>query len=1062
MRKLLSLFAIASQLFGYTSIKFLATDSANMTVPNNAPFLAVNNYRVVARFHDLVIPASGSVTLARTNVWGFIIRSDGALCGNNFIDGEPGRGNNTCIPYITGMDVTLRLQRLAAYGFQGSPGAQMMDAYDNIAKTAIISNINGSSVQVWGGVPIDTVVANRNAVGTNAIGSASGTVFNIAFLKWFSTTVPPGTPMFENESTAADVSDQLFEGNTNNQVASSITMSSLTGGITFPASPTRIPTCQVPNQTFRATFPAILVNYSYPLNGDAAITKQYWYQTAGTSARFSSPTSATPTVNGGIAGSPNVHVHLTVYDSSGTSAACDAIIGFVATDSNYVITTGNPQKDLVTGPAILMGKGPLSYLDQAEMAESALQIGLLASNYGGVNPTWQTPGPGTITITQGSANVTGVSTTFQTTFCGGLGNTVPLSDAVFVIWHPSTTAPSGFGRRRSGISSCTDQTHLVLSAGYNLANFSQLGPINGASVSSIQYNLGSTANEVPPFFSQNSRDNFYESNDAFFNTWARTGFDDNLTAFNTIMKNWMDYVFDWGDNYLWGDSQNGFDFNGIYWCPLAIANYAMQGNPNAWLSLEKWETNVWSGLGPHVASWTQNFITGLCGEVCDNRNTSYDIRVASVVALLDPNTGPAATARGHLATMITAFGNTKDLSGLPNQLPYGNIFYYWGQGGGQIASNSWDTGSTVSCIQGQSFCTCASGTCNFLTAGGPSAPLCNNFIEWGFTKTGTSRPQNNGDLLQNVYVPPSCTATQLNLDRPFVDVSGTYGWSIGAPNPTIFGFGTQPYESGMLVDTLDLARQALKCTGGTGVPTNCSDTLSANILTYEKAITDWLQANSYNTVWKAPYYLAGFVNNCLTPFGDTNPNCTTSASLTAPEARQDSGPLVGGLARGYLANPSAGLLAFGDLMANAIFSRPGFTTIPGQTTDLLWANAYDYGYGGNLAGALPQGSNMKGYGMVWGHGHNPAWLGARLGGLQSPQMVTVYVDGKISQISGATKMQVIVTESTGIVDSPVVCTSSPCAVSINRALGNANITVHYLNSSNVVVGAGVPFPISVQ
>jgi hypothetical protein len=266
----------------------------------------------------------------------------------------------------------------------------------------------------------------------------------------------------------------------------------------------------------------------------------------------------------------------------------------------------------------------------------------------------------------------------------------------------------------------------------------------------------------------------------------------------------------------------------------------------------------------------------------------------------------------------------------------------------------------------------------------------------------------------------------------------------------------------MLVDTLDLARQALKCTGGTGVPTNCSDTLSANILGYEKAITDWLQVNSYNTAWKAPYYLAGFVNNCLTPFGDSNVQCTNSPGLNAPEARQDAGPLVGGLSRGYLANPSAGLLAFGDLMENAIFNRPGFTTIPGQTTDLNWANAYDYGYGGNMAGALPQGSNMKGYGMVWGHGHNPAWLGARLGGLAAPDVRTLYIDGKISQVAGATKMRVTVTESTGIIDAPVICTSSPCAVSVNRALGNVNVTVNYLNSSNVALTAGAPVPINIQ
>lgn len=1067
MKKLLLGLLGCVSLFGYQSISVPSSNSQNVNITSNAMFNNINDFRFTIRVTDFTKPSAGNMQIAPFGVINIFLDSNGNLCAQNNGDSMPDRGNIMCINSTGLNDVTLRAQRLAVYGvgppaagFTGSNdiGGFALDAYDNTNKVVLQSYCSQTGANTFP-CPIKTANANRSAAGSNAMSAPAVGSFSIAYIKWSSTTVKPGSPITESElSATGDLADFTFEGNNTNNAGTAISISGALGGITYPGSRVQIPNCIVQSAVYRAglsTGP--LFNSSYPLNGDSSITSQFWQQMGGANILVvRTPTSANPTLTNSSFGS--YPMLLVVKDSGNRSTACTANITFAASDNNFVTTSGNTSFDLITGPSILYGHNAINYMDDVMTLEDSIQIPNLVTYYGGYNPPWQNAAAGTITITQNSQNVTGVGTAFQTLFGGAPGNTTPTANKEIVIWYPCVgISPSGTCRAKVGLNTLTDQTHLVMSQVWNFQNDPRMSPVSGGSLSNVQYSIGDSNTDDSVWIAQNSQAGFYEAGLAFYQNYLRTGDITKLNAFNLFMKNYMDYRLDWGNQVIYGQSYK-YGFSQIYWQPVAVALYGLLGNTQAWQALTEWEAFCWNMVHTHFP-WSENSMTSqLCGEVCDNRDVAYQMRVYAANALFNPNATDAATARGHLDTFMQNYGATKDLSGLPTALPYGNVFYYWDQGGNFTLSNSWETGSTVTCNNGSSTCTCATGTCNFSTAGGSNQ--CNSFTEWGFTNTGTVRPTNNSQFVGGAYVPTACTATTITLDRPFSGTSGTFGWTVGEGGNPIVGFGTQTYESGLQLDSMGLAMQALKCTGGPGVPTNCNDTTANNIQGYMLAITNWLQTYSYSATRLAPFYYAGFVENCLTGLADNQVNCSLS-SFNPGQNRNDGAPLMGGIIRGYMVNPNPGLLAFGDLITSAIYGRPYFGVTTGST-DLFWTSDYDPGYGGAITGVPPIGQAHKYYGMAFGIGKNPAWLGARIGGLTPANMVSFYVAGNIGAVAGATKMQVTVTEMSGVSETPIVCTTSPCLVSGNKSLGSASVQVSYLNNSNVVLAVGSPVNVVLQ
>ena len=112
------------------------------------------------------------------------------------------------------------------------------------------------------------------------VGDPQGTgTFSLEWLKWFSTTVPPGGP-FSQESTPADLADWRFENNLDSAGTGGyeVSLGSFSSGPSYGESPSYGPTCVAGlQQVFRAGYPVQLDGTSsYSLNGDSRL--QYLWQ----------------------------------------------------------------------------------------------------------------------------------------------------------------------------------------------------------------------------------------------------------------------------------------------------------------------------------------------------------------------------------------------------------------------------------------------------------------------------------------------------------------------------------------------------------------------------------------------------------------------------------------------------------------------------------------------------------------------------------------------------------------------------------------------------------------
>jgi len=99
---------------------------------------------------------------------------------------------------------------------------------------------------------------------------------------------------------------------------------------------------------------------------------------------------------------------------------------------------------------------------------------------------------------------------------------------------------------------------------------------------------------------------------------------------------------------------------------------------------------------------------------------------------------------------------------------------------------------------------------------------------------------------------------------------------------------------------------------------------------------------------------------------------------------------------------------------------------------------------------------------MFGISDQASWPALRVGAPFPSQLSPLYVGGRISDLPGAASMQVTVIDPTGIARPPVVCGETPCAVMVDRQMGNPTIQVSYLDSTGNVLAQGQPFTVGVN
>ena len=1112
MRVILFLFFFSIAGSASQSLVLSGTAGAG-TVPNVPPFTQLGSFRLEARIHNM----APTGMILHNPIFEVTTQTGGAQAGFEFAPAgtssqrlcttdaaDSGAGDITCTPQnfsLTGLDVVIRLQR---------------DVVNSVLLTDIINYQTGAII-VSASVNMGLPSGARSFVNTIIFGSPNA-ICDVAWVKWSSTLVPLGAA-FSFESAPADLGDWRFEGTLLSSAAPSIPLN-LTG-TTYTNSPTYPPACNAgTSQSFRAGSRASLDGTgSIPLDGGTSLS-YFWQQIPSPlpdirlqPLRWTSHTAPNPTVSGFSFGPMNFQ--LTVEQGDGRSTTCTVHHGAVATDANgtVILDTGNAAFNkaltlLLDGPQVQLGKNPWPFYDTAAISSAALHIAEydIASNSVGFpsyyENYWDTAAPGTVDVSV-TGTVTGHGTNFLSTICNSNGT--PSGPGWMFIWWPTGRVSGGVpetSRWSATVSSCASDTAATIS--YLVGALKPGGGPAGTGLSYSYYPAGYNSdwafNAAPA--------NYYDQVQAFYELYFRSGIDTYLIAARNLADRW--WTNPWMDR---GTASFGGQFgraNSLSGLVLRAFDNA-DGHADMWAGLwNYWLVDGWYYL-PDLSALNGSNSWGYQGSM-DPREWGYTLAQEAYCALFDPDanldapplhssTGTGnmthqAWCRGNLAASFNAGSYSIwpiYLDG-PEQgwLSWWQVKSTFDGGGGMTGTTaqSW-SGSTVQLTNGSSTVSCAGANCGwqaadfvqYNTAGNScsSGATC-GYVPVLFTDSATF-PADSSHTDSTTYCYPNpCTFIDSNhftLDRQYQGTTGTHGWVFGVSGGKAgsgygqVGWGQDSFMEGILGWAFRLAGEALACTSP-GVPTNCDDTAAALAYSYSQKAATWLQAYAYMPSVYGFSYFAG-TPECSPPVSSSNIWCT--AVLGELGQREIMGDSFRGLMASYQISPTPALGNLLDTFYSGMWAKPGSVPSPPVASpDGTYDNNFDTA-GCTVSGSYPLysscGSNgyyltdgppysQKFFGQHFGISNQASWPAMRIGGLLPSQLATVYVSGRMADVPGATRFEVTVTEPTGIMRPPVVCSSSPCAVTVDQAAGNPTVQVAYLSGSGVVLRHGEPFVITIN
>ena len=966
--------------FGTQQSIQVTSSAAGVALPNTAPWTTIgantSPMRWEMRIHDFGsdwpgypqwLVDLGPVRLSNAG-------SNHVQAGSEYVSGRDGVYNNGPIigNCCTGRtDVLVRVQRDVAntrYTMEvcDTTGGNCQSA------TAVITGYGGAS---WVGITM------RVAAGGN-----------VGFLRWFSSVVPIGTQI-PAVGVVGDLGDWEFDGNLLDSSGHGLNLSG--GSVSYVATPVYPPACNPGTQrSFRAGRPTQLDGSgSYPLNGGTFLS-YVWQLTSGPAGlSWSSHGTARPQIRGLVFGS--YVFQLTVTDSSNQSSVCTIKDGAVATDSNDIVITNNSAVDTLLGPMVRWGANPWPWYDNRHKAAADTQIAEMDVQF---PAWWDTPGPGTVSVTKGSSSqtVVGSGTTFTTTFCKGPSDPTHHQDGypVISIWYPLN---GGTGHSIAHVQSCTDDTHLTTDYGWG-----------GSPGMGYTYAADNYYSSIWGFGSTGTPANYYDNVAAYYALYYRSGIDDYLSAARTFADRW------WENPMVnQGYASPGYGFGGRSSSIMGLVLRALDGRSEMWTGLRQLWTNYMGALaGPDVEY-------GLW----DTREMAYHLAVVSYCALFDPDT----TTGGYRSRCKTAIVNSFPATWTPD-IRDG----IWPQVYTSTSSRS--TSSSVTMTNGSSTAV-GVGTTGWATAAPPFPQRM-----W-FTNDPTNTPQNSdGDPV--TYTATYVDPTHLTLDRPYEGTSGTHGWYLTSEGSAL-GWTSQPFMTGLLGAAFDLAAKAVA---------DVSPTTAALAHSYDVAVANWIRDYAYRPATKGVWYFVGGPD-CTPPLTESNIYCT--GNLDNAGSRTLSAEAIRGVMFAYAYNHDPSLKTLGDELYNAMWAKPA--TCPSESTLCVPDGSYlsgmdDGGY--MISGGPPVdlATPWKWLGMFFGFSAQSAWAGQRVGGLQSAIGERVYIGANLPGVPGATKMRVVITDPSGSTTT-TDCNALPCAVTVDSRQGDSLVSIQYLSATGAVLAS---------
>jgi hypothetical protein len=992
-----ALILVAGPAFGASQSVQVISGEPSLTLPNAAPWTTIgasgNPMRWEVRIHNfgLDLPAYpnslvnlGPVRLMKGYATNVITASMGENPAGTF-DVIYNNGPEIIGCCSAWTDVLVRVQRDVA----------------NARYTLEACSVTGGSC-MSGTAPL-TKIGPASWVG-GPLNLASGG--QIAFVRWYSSVVPLGTPIPVN-GPAGDLADWEFEGNLQDLSGHGLNFSG--GMVSYVATPIYSPVCNPgTQQSFRAGYPADLDgSASAALDGGTFLSYVWQLASGPPGLNWSSHSAANPQIRGLVFGS--YVFQLTVTDSSNQSSVCTVKHGAVATDDNNIVITNNPAVDTLLGPMVRYGANPWPWFDNRHKQAADNQNSIMDVYF---PAWWDTPGPGTVTVTTNRATVVGVGTTFTTTFCQGPGSpTVPLSGyPVIAIWHP---LGSGTGRVMANVVSCADDTHLTMDQSYsNTDSGDVVQPGSGLTYAADNQYAGHWG-----WSQAGAPANYYDNVAAYYALYYRSGIDDYLTAARKLADRfWESPMIDQGVQ------TPGYSYTGRSVSAMGLVLRALDGRPEMWAGAGTGTHSGLHALWDHWMGYLNGNDVGWEGprpSLWDQREVAYHLAMVSYCALFDTDPTYQSTCQ---ASIVSSFPTLWT----PTKFPDGSWSVIYASGA------SWTTSSSATVTHG-STAVVGTGTTGWVSATFPTRI-------W-FTPTPGTEPADNsaGDPIS--YSATFVDSTHLTLDSPYQGTSGTHGWETSG----ITGWASQPFMMGILSWAFDLAAKAV----ATVSPTTASLAHSYNV-----AAANWIKNYGYWPTAKGMYYTAGGPD-CSYPISDDNTLCTAGDS--ADQARALSAEAMRGLDLAYAYSQDSSLKALTDTLYNAMFAKPG-TCPSGSTTCVSDGTYLDPMDDGQYMMATPPlsslgaGTPWKWFGLFFGVSAQSSWPGYRVGGLQPRAAEPLYIGGNLPGVSGATAARVTTTDPSGVTYI-TNCNALPCAVTVDHRQGDHLVSIQYLSATGAVLAS---------
>ncbi len=422
--KILFLLLLSTSLWATTQSIRVTSGTPTATIAAGAPGAWASNIgvnsqpmRFTGRIHNFSLSAGDLMSLLVTRLRDFAGTQLGINIEGSFnfdVIQDNGIGINCCSQWAGG-DVLWRAQRFTTGAALPNAGSYWsfelcpLPPTDGACVSATRPLTNYGTVTDWRGYSFTL--------------SGSPSTYSLAFLRWFSTTVPIGSSMPLVGETG-DLADWEFEG----VATDSAHGTDFTGGVvTYVSTPAYAPSCNAgAQQSFRAGGTGTLDGSgSTPLDGGSTLTYK-WQQTTSQALVWSSHTTVAPTLTGMIFGP--VNISLAVTDGSNQTSTCSVHHGAVATDSSDNVVIADPIVRAILSPLLRYGSSnnPWPWFDTANKYSNDYFGALLAGPnavYGsnGFTATWEVPAAGTISVPLTApgvaAAVTGVGTSFLTDVC---------------------------------------------------------------------------------------------------------------------------------------------------------------------------------------------------------------------------------------------------------------------------------------------------------------------------------------------------------------------------------------------------------------------------------------------------------------------------------------------------------------------------------------------------------------------------------------------------------------------------------------------------------------------